>query len=75
MNTDNISTSKLIYSIMKHKSQLNHHPTLDSEEVKRLDLDERPRPTRKLGSSAIPSVDSTTTSQTHRRIKGTTKKR
>jgi hypothetical protein len=60
---------------MKHKSQLSHHPALDSEEVKKSDLDEQPRPTRKLGSTAIPSIDSSTTSQVHRRIKGRTRKR
>jgi hypothetical protein len=60
---------------MKHKSQLSHHRSLNSEEVKKSDLDEQPRPTRKLGSTAIPSIDSTTTSQTHRRIKGITRKR
>jgi hypothetical protein len=60
---------------MKHKSQLSHHPTLDSEEVKKSDMDEQPRPTRKLGSTAIPSIDSSTTSQLHRRIKGRTRKR
>lgn len=60
---------------MKHKSELNHHSDLSSEEVKDSELDEQPRPTRKLGNTATPSVDSSTTSQIHKRIKGTTKKK
>ncbi|MEO9320601.1 MAG: hypothetical protein ABI361_08020 [Nitrososphaera sp.] len=56
---------------MKHKSQLDRHP-LDTEEVKNLDLDEQPKPTKKLGSPGLPSVE---TSQNHKRLKGVTKKR
>lgn len=60
------------YSVMKHKSQLDRHPQ-DTEEVKNLELDEQPKPTKKLGSSEIPSTESS--SQIHKRVKGVTKKR
>jgi hypothetical protein len=56
---------------MKYKSKISQL-NLDTEAVKELDLDEQPRPTRKLESPALPAVDSATT-LTHRRIKGTRK--
>lgn len=56
---------------MRYKSKINHL-NLDCEAAKELELDEQAIPTRKLQSPAIPTTDSTTT-LTHRRIKGTRK--
>lgn len=58
---------------MKHKSQLDREHPPDANEVKELDLDEQPKPTKKLGKSNLPSAESS--SQIHKRIKGVTKKR
>jgi hypothetical protein len=60
---------------MKHKSELSHHSSLSAEEVKNLDLDEQPRPTRKLGSTAVPSMESSTSIQNPKRITGITKRK
>ena len=56
---------------MRYKSKIGRL-NLDSETAKELELDERARPTRKLESPAVPTTGSTTT-LTHRRIKGTRK--
>jgi hypothetical protein len=62
--------SRLLLSTMRYKSKISRL-NLDSEAAKE-ELDEEARPTRKLESPVVPTTDSTTT-LTHRRIKGTRK--
>ena len=58
---------------MTHKSKVNQL-NLDSESAKELELDEQPKPTRKMENPTFPEVDSSI-SHSHRRIKGTRKAR
>ena len=58
---------------MTHKSKVDQL-NLDSESAKELELDEQPKPTRKMESSTFPEVESPA-SHSHTRIKGTRKAR
>ena len=53
---------------MRYRSTINR-TKLGTEEVKELELDEQPRPTRKVDEPLVPSTDSGTTLR-HKRIKG-----
>ena len=54
-------------SYMSHKKEIKH--TLDTEQAKELELDETPKPTRKVSNPSIP-VSNYAESNTQDRIKG-----
>jgi hypothetical protein len=53
---------------MKHKSALDRH-YLDAEAAKDLELDEQPKPVRKVELPVVLNAESTTVA-THKKIKG-----
>jgi hypothetical protein len=52
---------------MSHRKEIDE--PLDTEQAKDLELDETPKPTRKVSSPSVPAPDSAEPS-THDRIKG-----
>ena len=57
--------------ILKYESQKrNYNPDLSTEEVKELELDEQPKPTRKISNPSIPVPDQAEPSTLDRNKKG-----
>lgn len=54
-------------SYMSHKKEIEH--PLDTEQAKELELDETPKPTRKVSNPSVP-VSNDAEPSTHDRIKG-----
>ena len=54
---------------MSHKKEITN-PDLSTEEVKELELDEQPKPTRKISNSSIPVPDQAEPSTLDRKYKG-----
>ena len=54
---------------MSHKKEITN-PDLSTEEVKELELDEQPKPTRKISDLSIPVPDQAEPSTLDRKYKG-----
>ncbi len=63
----NIFSIKKPASYMSHKKEINE--PLDTEQAKELELDEIPKPTRKVSKPSVPAPNSAEPS-THDKIKG-----
>ncbi len=65
--TVNIFSIKKPASYMSHKKEINQ--PLDTEQAKELELDETPKPTRKVSKPSVPTPNNAEPS-THDKIKG-----
>ncbi len=54
---------------MSHKKEITN-PNLSTEEIKELELDEQPKPTRKVSNPSIPIPDQAEPSTLDRKNKG-----
>jgi hypothetical protein len=64
----NVFSVKKPASYMSHKKEIKQ--PLDTEQAKELELDETPKPTRKVSKSSVPASNDAESSTHHDRIKG-----